>query len=423
MNIEQKLCILGESARYDVSCSSSGSDRSNDKTGGIGSSCASGICHTWTEDGRCVSLLKVLLTNHCEYDCLFCANRRSNDHTRAIFEADELADLTMAFYRRNMIEGLFLSSGVWRSPDQTMERLIETLGLLRNRHRFQGYIHAKIIPGASAELIIKLGQLADRVSINVEQCTAEGLKILAPQKSVKAIADPMGILRDGNAEYNCDITRYKNVKPFAPAGQSTQMIVGASPEKDYQILSMSQQLYKNYRLKRVYYSAYIPVNNNPLLPAIWQPPPLQREHRLYQADWLMRFYKFDAGELVSRQSPDLDLEVDPKCQWALNNLDFFPVEINQADYFQLLRVPGIGVTSARRILAARKCHSLQPEDLKKSGIVLKRAAWFITCNGKYPAPFLPQAGQLKYLLADKAGKRHQNAKQIRIEEIEHVYPH
>lgn len=423
MNIEQKLNLLGESARYDVSCSSSGSDRGNNGTGGVGSACSAGICHTWTEDGRCVSLLKVLLTNHCEFDCLYCANRRSNDRPRAIFEPEELADLTISFYRRNLIEGLFLSSGVWRSPDQTMERIIQVLQLLRTVHSFQGYIHAKAIPGASDDLIMQLGRLADRVSVNIEQSTPQGLALLAPQKSALSIARPMQLLRDGLVENKHEMIRYRKTPPFSPAGQSTQLIVGASPENDCQILSMSQRLYDRYHLKRVYYSAYIPINDNPALPAIWKAPPLEREHRLYQADWLMRFYRFEANELVDQQHPDLDLEIDPKCQWALRHLDIFPVEINRAEYDLLLRVPGIGVLSARKIIAARRSHSLRPENLKRMGLVLKRAAWFITCGGKYMAPYLPQAQHLRYILADQAGRRHQAGRQMNIEEIARVSAH
>ncbi|MDD2375793.1 MAG: putative DNA modification/repair radical SAM protein [Eubacteriales bacterium] len=413
MLTSDKLSILGESARYDVSCSSSGSTRSG--SNGLGSTQASGICHTWTDDGRCVSLLKVLLTNHCEFDCLYCINRRSNDHKRAMFEPEELADLTMEFYRRNMIEGLFLSSGVWRSPDQTMERMIKTIRILRVKYKFHGYIHAKAIPGATSDLIRQMGLLADRVSVNIEQATERGLKTLAPDKNSLALSQPMKLLRDGSQEY-AEVS-LRNRQKFAPAGQSTQIIIGASPETDYQILRMSQHLYDNYQLKRVYYSAYIPINDNPMLPAIWSAPPLLREHRLYQADWLMRFYKFSSNEIINPAEPDLDLEIDPKCQWALKHLDQFPVDVNNASYDQLLRVPGIGVTSARRIIAARRSHSLQPENLSRIGLVMKRAAWFITCSGKYLAPFTPAADKLRLLLADKAGKKHQDLKQISLEEI------
>lgn len=418
MLLSDKLNILGESARYDVSCSSSGS--TGRATGGFGSAAVSGICHTWTEDGRCVSLLKVLLTNHCEYDCLYCINRRSNDHDRAIFEPEELANLTISFYRRNMIEGLFLSSAVWRSPDQTMERMIRTLEILRDELDFGGYIHAKAIPGASAALITRMGLLADRVSINVEQATGAGLKLLAPDKSVHSLAQPMLQLRDGRQEYKELMPRSSSRKQvFMPAGQSTQIIVGASSENDKQILRMSQKLYDDYQLKRVYYSAYIPINDNPLLPSIWSAPPLLREHRLYQADWLLRFYKFKSDELVSDTCPELDLELDPKCAWALKHLELFPVEINNADYHTLLRVPGIGTISAHRIMAARRSHSLRSENLAGIGIVLKRASWFITCQGKYVAPFFPEASKLRYLLADKAGRKRQDVRQISLEELQY----
>lgn len=418
MLLSDKLNILGESARYDVSCSSSGSTGRN--TGTFGSAAVSGICHSWTEDGRCVSLLKVLMTNHCEYDCLYCINRRSNDHVRAIFEPEELADLTISFYRRNMIEGLFLSSAVWRSPDQTMERMIRTLELLRNEHGFGGYIHAKAIPGSSSYLINRIGLLADRVSINVEQATSAGLKLLAPDKSIHSLAQPMLQLRDGKHEYNEMRLSTQVKKPvFIPAGQSTQIIVGASNENDRQILRMSQKLYDDYQLKRVYYSAYIPINSNPLLPSIWSAPPLLREHRLYQADWLLRFYKFKSDELVTDNDPELDLELDPKCAWALKHLEFFPVDINRADFLALLRVPGIGTVSARRIIAARRSHSLRPENLAGIGIVLKRASWFITCQGKYLAPFYPEAEKLRFLLSDKAGRKRQDIRQISLEELQY----
>ncbi len=319
-----------------------------------------------------------------------------------------------------MIEGLFLSSAVWRSPDQTMERMIKTLDLLRNEHGFSGYIHAKAIPGASPVLINRIGLLADRVSINVEQATSAGLKMLAPDKSVHSLADPMLQLRDGKQEYNEMRLSTQVKKPvFIPAGQSTQIIVGASSENDRQILRMSQKLYDDYQLKRVYYSAYIPINSNPLLPSIWSAPPLLREHRLYQADWLLRFYKFSYSELVSDNSPELDLELDPKSAWALQHLELFPVEINKADYQTLLRVPGIGTISARRIIAARRSHSLRPENLAGIGIVLKRASWFLTCQGKYIAPFYPEAGKLRFLLSDKAGKKRQDIRQITMEELQY----
>ncbi|MDW7657539.1 MAG: putative DNA modification/repair radical SAM protein [Bacillota bacterium] len=417
----QKLAVLGESARYDVSCSTSGVARANNGQG-VGNASLGGICHTWTEDGRCVSLLKVLMTNICQYDCAYCANRCSNDIVRAAFTPEELAELTIAFYRRNYIEGLFLSSGVLISPDHTTELMIRTLHLLRHVYQFRGYIHAKAIPGASSVLLDQLGILADRISVNIEQSTAAGLRLLAPQKTEKAIAGPMRYLAD-RREANCnELVRYRHAPVFTPAGQSTQVIVGASPERDLQILSMSQHLYKTYALKRVYYSAYIPINQDARLPALVQPPPLLREHRLYQADWLMRFYHFDIGELLQRDRPDLDLEIDPKCAWALCHLDCFPVEINSADYETLLRVPGIGVRSARKILAARRSQRLHLEDLKHFNLVLKRAGWFITCNGRYGAARFPSAESLRLLLADTAGKQRQSPLQIRLEDLGHVCP-
>ena len=316
MDLMQKLAILGESARYDVSCSTSGVDRPNQEKG-IGNASIGGICHTWTEDGRCVSLLKVLMTNFCEYDCVYCANRHSNDITRAAFAPEELADLTMAFYRRNYIEGLFLSSGVIKNPDHTSEMMIRALELLRWHHRFNGYIHAKIIPGTSADLIERLGLLADRISVNMEQCTAASLQQLAPQKSAQAIARPMKFIADRRQANSEELIRYRHAPVFAPAGQSTQIIIGASPERDLQILSSTQRLYDDYQLKRVYYSAYMPINVDKLLPAVTQAPPLLREHRLYQADWLLRFYCFEVNDLLDIHQPDLDLELDPKCAGEL----------------------------------------------------------------------------------------------------------
>lgn len=421
MDLMQKLAILGESARYDVSCSSSGISRSGDGTG-IGNASLGGICHSWTEDGRCVSLLKVLMTNYCEYDCLYCANRHSNDIPRAAFTPEELASLTIGFYRRNYIEGLFLSSGVIKNADYTLERMIGTLQILRNDLHFNGYIHAKAIPGASTDLIRTLGFLADRVSVNIEQCTEQGLNMLAPQKTADAIARPMLDIHRQIADNRDEIIRYRHAPQFAPAGQSTQLIVGASPERDLNILTMTQKLYDQYQLKRVYYSAYIPINRDSRLPALTQAPPLLREHRLYQADWLMRFYHFEAKELVDRSQPDLDLEIDPKCSWALRHLDRFPVEINQADYDTLLRVPGIGVRSAQRIVAARRSHRLRPEDLKAMGLVMKRASWFILCDGHYTARHIPDAASLRFWLADKQGYQRQSRQQLSLEDVAHVHP-
>ena len=416
MDLMQKLAILGESARYDVSCSTSGVDRPN-KGKGIGNASLGGICHSWTEDGRCVSLLKVLMTNHCEYDCAYCANRHSNDIVRAAFSPEELADLTMAFYRRNYIEGLFLSSGVVRSPDHTSELMIRSLELMRHVHHFNGYIHAKIIPGTAPDLVERLGFLADRISVNMEQCTSASLQALAPQKTALAIARPMQFITSRRQENSEELTRYRHAPVFAPAGQSTQIIVGASPERDLQILSSSQRLYDDFKLKRVYYSAYIPINRDIRLPAVTQAPPLLREHRLYQADWLLRFYRFEVNELLDIRQPDLDLELDPKCAWALRHLDQFPVELNRADYETLLRVPGIGVLSARKIIAARRNRSLRLEDLKNMRLVMKRASWFVTCDGKYGAARVPPAESLRFLLADRAGIGRQSPLQLQMEDI------
>ncbi len=415
----QKLAILGESARYDVSCSSSGISRPNFGQG-IGNASLGGICHTWTEDGRCVSLLKVLLTNHCEYDCVYCANRRSNDIARAAFLPEELASLTIAFYRRNYIEGLFLSSGVVRNPDHTTELMISTLKLLRHEHHFNGYVHAKAIPGTSSELVEQLGLLADRVSVNMEQCTLTSLQLLAPQKTAQAIARPMQFIA-GRLQANKDeLMRYRHAPVFAPAGQSTQIIIGASQERDLQILAAATRLYHDYELKRVYYSAYIPINQDSRLPAVTQSPPLLREHRLYQADWLLRFYHFQVEELLDVQQPNLDLEMDPKCAWALRHLDQFPVELNRADYETLLRVPGIGVRSARKIIAARRHRRLRPDDLRALNLVMKRASWFITCDGRYGAARIPQAESLRIILADRAGQGRQSPLQLQLEDLPSV---
>jgi len=416
MDLMQKLAILGESARYDVSCSTSGVDRPNQGTG-IGNASIGGICHTWTEDGRCVSLLKVLMTNYCEYDCAYCANRHSNDIVRAAFSPEELADLTIAFYRRNYIEGLFLSSGVVKSPDHTTELMIRVLELLRRQYRFNGYIHAKVIPGTSADLVEQTGFLADRISVNMEQCTVASLQQLAPQKTALAIAKPMQFIASRRQANRDEIIRYRHSPVFAAAGQSTQIIIGASPERDLQILSSTQRLYNDYQLKRVYYSAYIPINADKRLPAVSQAPPLLREHRLYQADWLLRFYRFEVSELLDIHQPDLDLEIDPKCAWALRHLDCFPVELNRADYETLLRVPGIGVQSARKIIAARRNRCLKLDDLKRMRLVMKRAAWFITCDGQYGAARIPQADSLRFLLADKAGIGRQSPMQLQLEDI------
>lgn len=386
MNVMGKLNILSDAAKYDVACTSSGVDRANDGTG-MGNCAKAGICHSFSADGRCISLLKILFTNECIYDCKYCINRSSNDVKRASFTPDEVCELTIEFYRRNYIEGLFLSSGVWKSPDFTMEMLYQTIYKLRTEYRFQGYIHVKTIPGASPELVQKVGFLADRMSINLELPTAEGLKKLAPHKNRKNILTPMRMVQNGMAENKQEIIAYRHAPRFVPAGQSTQMIIGATPENDYQILNVAEALYKNFELKRVFYSAFIHVNDDSNLPARTDAgPPLLREHRLYQADWLLRFYGFEAKELLSEKNPNFNVLVDPKCNWALEHLELFPVEVNRADYYTLLRVPGIGYKSASRIIKARRMGILDFQDLKKMGVVLKRALYFITCNGKMMYP-------------------------------------
>lgn len=380
MDTLTKLRILSDSAKYDVSCASSGSSRKN-TPGGVGSAHTAGICHSWSDDGRCISLLKILFTNRCIYNCAYCINRSSNDLPRASFTPEELAQLTINFYRRNYIEGLFLSSAVFKNPDYTMELLNETVRKLRVEYRFNGYIHLKAIPGADPRLIRQAGMHADRMSVNIELPSERSLKLLAPQKNKNDIITPMNFIRYSIMENQEDKKRYRSTPRFVPAGQTTQLIIGATPEHDLSILSLSQGLYHRLGLKRVYYSAYVPVSDHPFLPSIHQPP-LLREHRLYQADWLLRFYGFSAEELLDESRPNFSLDLDPKCDWAIRNLHLFPVDINRADYETLLRVPGIGVLSARRILAARRVHSLDFEALKKIGVVLKRARFFITCRGK-----------------------------------------
>ena len=384
-NVLTKLKILAESAKYDVSCASSGTVRSN-KPGMLGNTVGGwGICHSFAEDGRCISLLKVMLTNYCIYDCAYCINRRSNDLPRTTLSVSELVELTIEFYRRNYIEGLFLSSAVVGSPDYTCERMIETLRILREEYRFGGYIHAKAIPGADNALIPRLGMLADRMSVNIELPSNNSLQTLAPDKTKESILRPMGLITNKIKESSAELVRYKHAPRFASGGQSTQLIVGATPDSDYQIMSLSAALYKKYELKRVFYSAYIPVVENPLLPAKTTEPPLLREHRLYQADWLLRYYGFNANELLDEKHPFLNPYVDPKCNWALNHMELFPLEINRATKEELLRIPGVGVRSVQRILAARRVSPLSFEDLKKLGVVLKRAQYFITCKGKHLA--------------------------------------
>ena len=381
LEVWDKLTILADAAKYDVACTSSGSDRAGAK-GSLGSCSAPGICHSFSADGRCVSLLKVLFSNACSYDCKYCQSRRSNDFVRAAFTPRELAELTIAFYRRNYIEGLFLSSAVCRSPDWTCERMIETLRLLREEYRFRGYIHVKAIPGASGELIERIGLLADRMSVNIELPSEEGLSRLAPDKTREAILRPMALIRNAAAQSQEELVKYRHARPFAPAGQSTQMIVGATADSDLQILRLTQALYRKYQLKRVFFSAYIPLVSDSLLPALEVKPPLLREHRLYQADWLLRYYGFAAEELLDEQNPSFNPLLDPKCNWALNHLEEFPVEVNTAPLERLLRVPGIGVRSAQRISAARRARSLDFDGLRRIGVVLKRAQYFITCRGR-----------------------------------------
>ena len=383
--IAEKLHILAAGAKYDVSCSSSGSSRRGDGKG-LGNTVAAGLCHSFAADGRCISLLKILFTNECIYDCRYCINRRSNDVPRASFTPDEVCELTMEFYRRNYIEGLFLSSGILYHPDYTMELLCETLRKLRTQHRFQGYIHVKAIPGADPALVQKAGFLADRMSVNLELPTAEGLRKLAPNKHRNTILKPMRQIQNGIYSNREELVLYRNAPRFCEAGQSTQMIIGATPESDYQIMSVSESLYQNFALKRVYYSAYVNVNEDKELPAPVGGPPLLREHRLYQADWLLRFYDFTVSELLDEKHPNFNTKIDPKADWAVRHLEMFPVEVNKADYHLLLRVPGIGVISARRIVAARRFGALTFEDLKKLGVVLKRALYFLTCSGRMMYP-------------------------------------
>lgn len=449
-----KLKILADSAKYDVSCSTSGVERKN--VGRMGNASCAGICHSWSADGRCISLLKVLFTNKCVYDCQYCVNRRSVDVERASFEPEELAELTMEFYRRNYIEGLFLSSAVEVSPDYTAERILRCLSILRYEHGFAGYIHAKIIPGVSQELTHAIGMVADRLSVNIELPTEDSLQRLAPQKKAKAIFTPMKQITNTLIEQkslrgpgtmfkgqnlnnplnylqpegkellqtegnNADIgdgslwqignssggalikePRYKYKEKFAPAGQTTQMIIGAGTETDKQIVKTSESLYRSFKMKRVYFSAYIPISDSPLLPSIFTAPPLAREHRLYQADWLLRFYGFTADEMFTDAEPNLDLDLDPKITWALRNIQLFPIEVNKASMEELLRIPGIGTTSALRIIRQRKVSAVKYDDLKKMGVVLKRARFFLTCSGKYygAKDLIPEYIKGKVLEAD-----------------------
>ena len=395
MDLLEKLTVLTDAAKYDAACTSSGVRRGF-QPGKIGNTTSSiaGCCHSFSADGRCITLLKVLMTNSCVYDCRYCVNRRSNDTRRAAFTPKELAELTIQFYRRNYIDGLFLSSGVLRSPDYTTEQIIESLRILREDYGFNGYIHAKAIPGTSPELVYRLGLLADRLSVNIELPSEQGLRSLAPDKSRSAILRPMGLIRDQARQSKSELTKYKHAPAFAPAGQSTQLIVGATQDTDRHILHLTESLYAKYRLKRVFYSAYVPIVESSLLPSLDTKPPLLREHRLYQADWLLRFYGFRAEELLDEQHPDFNPRIDPKCFWAICHPEQFPVEIMRAEYETLLRVPGIGPVSARRIVSARRVSHLRYEDLSRLGVVLKRAQFFITCGGRMRSGLRFSAGTL-----------------------------
>ena len=394
MDTTAKLALLADAAKYDVACTSSGIDR-DARMGALGNATAAGICHSFSADGRCITLLKVLFTNVCVFDCAYCASRCSNDVPRASFRPRELADLTMEFYRRNYIEGLFLSSGVLKSPDYTTERIIECLRILREEYGFRGYIHAKAVPGTSSDLLAALGLLADRISVNMELPSSESLALLCPNKTRDSIVAPMCQIREGIAEdrdtralmrrdacYMAQRRPARKTRAFAPAGQSTQMIIGATPETDFQILNLSSALYKTMHMKRVFFSAYLSVNEDGRLPQ-GNAVQLDREHRLYQADWLMRFYKFDAAELIDEGQPFLATDIDPKANWAINHLDRFPIEVNTAPYEELLRVPGIGVRGAKAIVGARRATALGEAELRKLGVAYKRARFFITCRGRY----------------------------------------
>ena len=417
MDLLNKVRILADAAKYDVSCSSSGSTRSN-RAGGVGNAAAAGICHSWSADGRCISLLKILMTNICAYDCVYCVNRATSDIERAMLSPQEIAEITINFYRRNYIEGLFLSSAVFRSPDETTERMIQALTILRQDYRFNGYIHVKVIPGTSPALTTRLGFLADRLSVNIELPSQESLRLLAPQKSREAILRPMGLIHEQISQSREDKLTLHHAGEFVPAGQTTQLIVGATPERDHQILRLSERLYQSFRLKRVYYSSYIPTISHPSLPSLFTAPPLQREHRLYQADWLLRFYGFSATEILDEHHPDLSLDLDPKSDWALRHLDQFPVEVNRAPYEMLLRVPGIGVRSAQRIVAARRAAPVEFDLLKKIGVVQKRARHFITCRGKfYGEPSLDQQLIRAYLVAENPARRTSGYEQLSLSDM------
>lgn len=404
--IREKLGILADAAKYDVSCSSSGSNRKNENKG-IGDAEGTGICHTYTEDGRCVSLLKILLTNHCIYDCAFCVSRRSNDIKRAAFTVEEVVELTMNFYRRNYIEGLFLSSGIFKDADYTMERLVRIVKKLRQEERFNGYIHLKTIPGASDELLREAGMYADRMSINLEMPTESGLKLLAPEKSHAEVKKPLKYIQNNITQFESEKALIKSVPKFVPAGQSTQIVVGATPESDKEILYTANAFYQNFSLKRVYYSGYIPISYDARLPVIGSQPPLIRENRLYQDDWLMRFYGFKVQEILSDIHPNLEADVDPKLSWALRNLDQFPVDINTADYFMILRVPGIGVSSALKIVQARKFNRLYESHLRKLGIAFRKARHFIRYADSPVQLKEYEAGHIKGLILSESKSKYQ----------------
>lgn len=403
--IKEKLAILADAAKYDVSCSSSGSNRKGVK-GDLGNTSAFGICHSFTEDGRCISLLKILLTNHCIYDCVYCVSRRSNDIKRAAFTVEEIVDLTINFYRRNYIEGLFLSSGVFKDPNTTMERLVRVAKKLRLEERFNGYIHLKTIPGASDELIREAGLYADRLSINLEIPTKEGLKLLAPEKDHKQMLSNVEFVKNELAINTIEKQKYKHAPKFAPAGQTTQMIIGATNETDQKIIHVADYMYQKLSLKRVYYSGYVPVLQDSRLPSLQSQVPVVRENRLYQADWLMRYYGFAPNEIVDERQPFLDLEIDPKLAWALRNSHLFPIDINQAPREMLLRIPGVGVRSVQKILMARKFQTLSYYDLKKMGVTLSRAKYFITCSGATPLAGTIDPLRLRGLLLSQSHSKH-----------------
>lgn len=422
VDLLDKVRILADAAKYDVSCSSSGTARSG-RPGQVGSAAASGICHSWSADGRCISLLKILMTNVCSYDCAYCVNKITNDVERAFLSPEELAELTIRFYRRNYIEGLFLSSAVFRSPDHTSELMLQALRLLRQVHQFNGYIHVKVIPGTDPGLISQIGLLADRISVNIELPSQTSLASLAPQKRQEDIIRPMGFIAGQIAEAKDSQLMFRHATAFVPAGQTTQLIVGATPERDLTILRLSERLYQTFHLKRVYFSSYIPVMSHPQLPSLFTAPPLLREHRLYQADWLLRFYGFSASELLDERAPDLSLDFDPKTAWALRHLDLFPVEVNKASFEALLRVPGIGILSAQRIQAARRTAPVDFELMRKLGVVLKRARHFITCRGKFQGVSSLDAASLRLLLlADGEQEQRLSRRQLSIEQWLQIRP-